>query len=117
MGMGRVRQRQPRIKNEKHLAFIRTLPCLICGSPGCDAAHIRFACEKAGKRAVGIGEKPDDRWTVPLCRHHHTQQHSKNEKIFWDEKGIDPIYKALILWSLSGDHETAEKALLSAVIY
>lgn len=109
--------RRPRIKDEKHLQFIRQLPCLICGSTGVDAAHIRFACEAAGKRAVGVGEKPDDRWTVPLCRHHHTQQHSGNEREFWEKHGIDPVYKALILWSLSGDLETAERALLAAVIY
>ena len=104
--------RRPRIKNESHLRFIRQLPCLICGSPGVDAAHVRFACEKAGKRAVGVGEKPDDRWTVPLCRHHHTEQHSKEERLFWVGYNKDPIYISLILYGLSGDTETAERVIL-----
>lgn len=85
-------QRQPRVKDEKHLKFLRSLPCVICGNPiETEAAHIRFACEEAGKRMVGKGEKPDDKWALPLCGKHHREQHKMNERAWWESKGIDPI--------------------------
>ena len=41
-----------------------------------------------GKRPVGIGEKPNDRWTVPLSHSLHvgdkTCQHASDEKAWWD---------------------------------
>ena len=99
-------QKHPRIKNEAHLKFIRSLPCCVCGNDlGVDAAHIRYADVRSAKRAVGVGEKPDDRWTVPLCRRCHTSQHSGNEFGFWNSKNIDPIFTALSLWGVTGDYE------------
>ena len=57
-----MNQRQPRIEDAAHLAFVRTLPCLVCGRPGPnDPAHIRAAAPTYGKRRTGMGEKPDDK--------------------------------------------------------
>lgn len=51
-------------------------------------------------------EKPDDKWTVPLCAYHHRTgilaQHKMGERDFWTLRGLDPFAIALDLWSKSG---------------
>jgi hypothetical protein len=102
--------RQPRQHSEKHLAFIRQLPCLCCGdNTSTEAAHIRFSSLQAGKRQVGKGERPDDKWTVPLCGSHHRTQHQDNERAFWANHQVDPIFIALALWGATGNHELGEQ--------
>ena len=78
-------QRQPRVRNNSYLAFLRRQPCLNCGALPSDAAHVRFAPPGSGWRYVGKGEKPDDARAVPLCRACHTLQHSMSESRFWSE--------------------------------
>lgn len=93
-------QRQPRIEDPGHLAFVRTLPCLICGKPGSDPAHIRSAAPAYGKRHTGMAEKPDDCWVLPLCRFHHDEQHRGTELAFWASYGIpDPHGLAVELYA------------------
>lgn len=85
-------QRQPRERDNAHLSYVRRLPCASCGIAGpCDAAHVRMPDLSRGKRYTGKGEKPSDRWTVPLCRPCHERQHSGSEAAFWDALGIDVI--------------------------
>lgn len=99
-----MRQRQPRVTDPDHLAFVRGLPCLVCPNDiETEAAHIRFADARAHKRQVGKGEKPSDEWAVPLCSKHHREQHRMNEARFWAEAGIDPVFVALALTRVSGD--------------
>lgn len=98
--------RRPRIHNEKHLAFIRTLPCIITGdATTVEAAHIRFGDPRVDKRPTGIGEKPDDVWTLPLAGAAHRDQHKGNERRFWEFWGLDPVLYALALFAVTGDHE------------
>ena len=98
--------RQRRQHDEPHLHFIRLLPCLICGDDTCtEAAHIRYGDRTAGKRQTGLGERPDDCFTLPLCSVHHRAQHTENEKRWWTDLGIDPIRIALSLWRVSGNCE------------
>jgi len=91
-----LRQRQPRIRDEAHLNRIRALPCIICfrAAPS-EAAHVRYGEPSSGKRKAGVGEKPDDMWTLPLCAEHHRTgkdaQHGTNERAWWALHGIDPI--------------------------
>lgn len=95
-----LRQRQPREENPAYLAYVRTLPCLICGRPGSDPAHIRSAAPHYGKRQTGMGEKPSDCWVLPLCRFHHTEQHNRgNELAWWASYGIDPFPVAVALYA------------------
>ena len=51
----------------KELAEVVNSPCLVCKRRPVDAAHIRT------KKASGINE----RWNyMPLCREHHSEQHT-----------------------------------------
>lgn len=96
--MSELRQRDPAIKDARRLRFIRSLPCCICGGIDVDAAHIRSTLLHIdGKRPTGGGEKPSDKWTVPLCRRHHAEQHDMNELKFWEKHGIDPFLLAISL--------------------
>jgi hypothetical protein len=103
-----MRQRHPREENEKHRRFIASLPCLICGARDVQAAHVRYADLSVGKEYCGKQEKPDDRFTVPLCIKHHESQHEWNERNWWKLTGIDPIKVALALYSVSGDQARGE---------
>jgi len=60
-----------------------------------------------------MGMKPDDKWTVPLCRVCHALQHRQNERAFWDGAGIDPLEMAENLYEYSGD-EAKARALIAA---
>ena len=105
-------QRQPRKHNEKHLQFIRELPCIVCGdNTSTEAAHIRMANRYAAKRECGKAEKPDDTWTLPLCGEHHREQHAMNELSFWRLQDIDPHFAALALYAVTGDNERGEEII------
>lgn len=107
--------REPRTHREKHLAFVRGLPCVICGNPvETEAAHVRMPCRKAAKRSVGKGEKPDDIYTVPLCGRHHREQHEIGEREFWNLAGIDPVFTSLALWSCTGNQDRGEQIIAAA---
>jgi hypothetical protein len=59
------------------------------------------------RKDIGMGEKPHDMYTVPLCNWDHVSgpkaQHKMNERAFWfDLDRIDPFAIALRLWHESG---------------
>ena len=67
------------LRNAEHLKFIRSQPCCVCNKPPqSEAAHVR-----AGNQG-GMGLKPSDYRTVPLCHDCHAKQHSVGEGKFWD---------------------------------
>lgn len=109
----KTKQKRPRIEDAEHLKFIRSLKCCLCGKPDPDPAHIRFASAIYGKRETGKAEKSSDKWVVPLCRQHHSEQHSGDELIFWARMRIDPLGLALALYAASGDDEIAEGIIQS----
>ncbi len=100
--------KRPREKTAAHLDFIRSLPCCICGSEA-EAAHVRMGAMEYGKPPTGGGEKPSDKYTVPLCPKHHRlgndSQHAHNEASWWHSHGINPIVLSALLWQVSGDIE------------
>jgi hypothetical protein len=113
-------QRQPRVRDNGHLAFIRRLPCVAAFARtgaqvfGCDAAHVRFGDPARGKRHTGMAEKPDDKWTLPLTRAAHTEQHGQSERAFWSALGIDPIALCEALYAASGDERAALQIIRGA---
>lgn len=109
-----TKQKRPRERDEGHLKFIRSLRCCLCGKPGPDPAHIRSASAVYGKRETGGAEKASDKWTVPLCREHHDEQHAVgNELTWWASKRIDPFGLALALYAATGDDEIADGIIRS----
>lgn len=103
-----------RQRDEYHLKRLRLLPCIKCfADQGCDAAHIRFSCAAHGKTNPGVGQKPDDRDALPLCRGCHTLQHEIGEEAFWE--GCDPIGWARQLYEVSGDINAEMQVIQTAL--
>lgn len=97
------RFRKPRDECKAHLRNVSRLPCLLTQRYGVQVAHLRYTDGRYGKRHVGLGEKPDDRWVVPLCPALHmmntgSQHHDGNEQLWWSEMGVDAIRVAHLLW-------------------
>jgi len=112
----REKRKRPREKAEAHLKWIRTLPCLLTGRRDTvEAAHVRYGNPEYAKPQSGMGEKPHDRWTVPLIRALHREgpesQHGNNERAWWAHRGVDPLAVASALWGCSGDDEAGELIL------
>ena len=64
---------------------------------------------RADKPKVGLGEKPDDCWALPMCGACHRRQHEIGELRFWDFGLRDPIFICLALSRVSGDVEAGER--------
>lgn len=92
--------RQPRERDNVHLAFIRRGLCLSCLIEGAlqagptRAAHIRCSYPAEGWSHTGKGVKPSDWRTLPLCDWCHTEaphaQHKSKESDWWARLGIYP---------------------------
>ena len=99
-------QKRPREHNQLHLRLIRSLPCLCClDNISTEAAHIRYSDSRIAKVNAGVGQKPDDKFTVPLCGECHRKQHSGSERKFWAAQGMDPILIALALYAARDTEE------------
>lgn len=105
-------EKKPDTRNvPRHLAFIRSLPCCVCGkAPRSEAAHIRNGTDG------GMALNPSDRWVVPLCAACHRTgpraQHTVGEVTFWGDLEVDPYGLANTLWTHSGDQKRGERAVL-----
>lgn len=107
-------KKRPREHDDGHLKWLRTLPCCITGERPVDPAHIRYADPVYGKPQTGKGEKPSDKFCVPLSREKHDEQHGMSEREFWARHGLDPLRIALALFACSGDDDQAEVILREA---
>jgi hypothetical protein len=93
-------------RSNKHLRFVASLPCMLCGAREVQAAHIR-----TGNNA-GVGMKSGDDCVVPLCIRCHAEQHSMSEKKFWG-KNLDKAQAlAKKLYRLTGKEEAAVLAVI-----
>lgn len=112
-------KKRPREHDRDHLAWLGTLPCIITGRRPVHVAHIRYADPIYGKPGTGIGEKPSDKWCVPLLHSLHLDgpeaQHGQNEKMFWLRHGLDPLRIALALHANTGDDEQAAVIIRESV--
>lgn len=88
-----------KIRDKKHLAFLRTLPCVRYGSSPSQAAHIRIGTDGA------TGMKPSDSYCVPLSHIAHSDQHKWGELTFWSgQMGVEwAVELAQQLYKNSGD--------------
>ena len=89
----------------KHLEFVRSLPCCVCGRfrEGKSEAHHLLRVDQLPK---GTGRKNHDRWTIPLCWIAHYGLHGKgDEEAYLAEHGIDGRALAQALWKISPDYD------------
>ena len=71
-------------RSPAHCNFVRSHNCCV---PGCDARPIEVAHVRVGTGG-GMALKPSDRWTISLCRDHHSEQHRDGERTFDKRHGI-----------------------------
>ena len=98
----------------KHQAFIRALPCVVCGKPApSECACVRFH--------PGIGLPVSDPYLLPLCGPAtvwddscHSRKHFLGAARFWSGLGIDPLSLAVRMWRVSGDVEAGERVVRRA---
>ncbi len=107
--------RQPREGDSRaHLAFIRQLPCCVCGvhggiyDPFTQAHHLL----RADDRPKGTGRKHLDKYAIPLCSLHHlatsgtdSAHGAGNDETWLAGHGIDGRALAAALWRASGDYD------------
>jgi len=100
-----------RIRCKEHLRFVASQPCLVCGRSPSHAHHVRYA------QSRGLSLKVSDEFTVPLCAIHHRNIHTTGkEKEWWQERNIDPLKVADVLWQKSREcHPTAGEAKAETV--
>ena len=107
-----VARRKPKLDSHRrgqHLSFIRQLPCVACGRAApSEPAHVRTGTDG------GVGIKPGDRYTVPLCTACHAKQHRIGELSFWSALRIDPLNVAFRLWIVSADLKAGERTVFRA---
>ena len=101
--------------SEKHLAAIRTLPCVIpgCTTVGCDPHHLKSGPASSER---GMGQKATDRWTVPLCRRDHdeVEAHGSKRELQWiNAFGIEPLELAAALWMVSPDKGAMARIIIA----
>ena len=77
----------------ERVAWVASLPCLVCGYGPCENAHI-----KSG----GAGRKADAALVINLCKLHHAEQHHFGIETFGARHGLDLQACAAVL-----DHEWA----------
>src|SRR5207245_5825276 len=84
--------KERRHRNKAHLKFVASQPCLICGRSPSDAHHLRFTQPRA------MGLKVSDKFTVPLCRVHHRDNHNSGDEVaWWERRAIDPLATSRML--------------------
>jgi hypothetical protein len=86
------------IRCPSHITWVRGHFCTI-NDPECsvrmEAAHVRIGTDG------GTGMKPGDNWVIPLCGHHHAEQHQMGEATFERRHRINMKAIAEGLWRIS----------------
>lgn len=88
----------PQQRSPAHLKWIRGHECAVHGKQGhicegrIEAAHVRRGTDG------GLGVKPSDKYTLPLCSIAHGEQHQIGESAFEKKYGIRMLDIAVKLW-------------------
>lgn len=106
---GKPARRAKEGKNEAHLSWLRTLPCIATLTPNAGVAHHLLM-----KQLRGMGKRAPDWFAVPLRPDIHVDLHKNvpanlSEEAWFSACGIERAdLLAGLLWQCSGDLETAE---------
>lgn len=105
-------------RDAAYLDLVRQCPCLKCGMEPSEAAHVRYASAAFGK-ASALQKKPEDRFAVPLCAGCHRldkgAQHTRAERAFWEEIGLNPLIVARDLFAQRGDLVAMRAVVMVAI--
>lgn len=84
-------------RDENYKRFIRSMPCIICGSTPSEHSH-----EPLNGR--GMGHKGPDNESLPLCAFHHRiairNRHNTAPDRFYGDHGIDWRYEVKLYQKL-----------------
>jgi hypothetical protein len=67
--------------SEARHAFVKSLPCVVCGRGPCDNAHT--------SGDGGASYKASAKYVIPLCRPHHREQHDVGAGTFAIKYSLD----------------------------
>ena len=96
-GVKPQRIKPKRTSNKKHLEWVATLPCCICGEFGVQVHHLLRADPKRG-----MGRRSNDEFTIPLCYKHHQELHlNGNENFYLATHNVNGKELAAKLWRSS----------------
>lgn len=89
-----------KIRDERYLAEIRNVGCIVCGTMPVHAHHLMRAEER------GMALRTGDNWAVPLCPTHHDDLHNfGREDVWWALSGTDPMEWAEENWRAYRDRQ------------
>jgi len=91
-------RRTAREENPQHRKWVRGFKCCVDNgecSLRIECAHVR------GGTDGGMGKKPSDKFTIPLCDTHHAEQHRIGEAPFAKRYGLNLLEIAARLWAQS----------------
>lgn len=95
-----------RHEDNKHLSFIRSLPCCVSGVYGeTQSAHIRKGTDGS------LGKKPSDNFVVPLSISEHYRQHKIGEVKYWGDRLEAAKELASALFLKTGDKDECLKLI------
>jgi len=89
-------------KSKAYLAHVRSFPCCACGRSDTECHHIRFSFNS------GVGMKPSDCWSIPLCPACHREYHDHGPVSFKKKYDVD-IWRELFLIAKSWIEKKAAK--------
>lgn len=104
-------------KSKGYLAFLHSLPCVVTGQYGVEAAHLSMASPRYGHYGRGRGSKASDRWALPLSQAEHARQHRIGEQAFWSCSGVNPHVLALTIHGLWTDLGDDAEQFAAAIIH
>jgi hypothetical protein len=86
-----------RIRNKKHILWLREMPCAFCKAPPpSEASHIRLLSQS------GTGLKPSDNRALPSCHTCHMEAHRIGERSFYGDNLDAAIKLAERLYERTG---------------
>lgn len=88
------------VKNRSYMDFIHSLPCVVTGKYGVEAAHLSTSNPVYGHTGRGRSQKAADMWILSLSSAEHRKQHDMRETQYWSEAGINPWRLCSILWMI-----------------
>lgn len=92
---------ETKVRSPAHLKHVRSFVCCAFGRSGHECGG-RMECHHVHENTDGgIGTKPSDEFTVPLCATHHRLLHDHGETAFQAKYGVDLLAIAARLWRTS----------------